>query len=47
MVAKSNFVGGKCGVYVFAIYTMRHVEMVEKLLNLDVRMCILDYVCYT
>ena len=31
MAAKSNFVGGKCGVYVFAIYTKRHAEMVEKL----------------
>ena len=30
MAAKSNFVGEKCGVYVFAIYTKRHAEMVEK-----------------
>ncbi len=32
MVVKSNFVGEKCSVYVFAISTKRHAEMVEKLL---------------
>lgn len=30
MVDKSNFVGGKYGVDVFAIYTKRIAEMVEK-----------------
>ena len=30
MAVKSNFVGGKCAVNVFAIYTKRHAEMVEK-----------------
>lgn len=30
MATKSNFVGKKRGVYVFAIYTKRHAEMVEK-----------------
>ena len=30
MAVKPNYVGGKCGVNVFAIYTKRHAEMVEK-----------------
>ncbi len=30
MVDKSNFVGGKSGVDVFAMYAKCHVEMVEK-----------------
>ena len=30
MAVKSNFVDGKCSINVFAIYTKRHAEMVEK-----------------
>ena len=30
MAIKSNYVGKKCVVNVFAIYTKRHAEMVEK-----------------
>lgn len=30
MAAESNFVGGRYGVDVFAIYTKRTAEMVEK-----------------
>ncbi|MBQ9929063.1 MAG: hypothetical protein IJO65_13980, partial [Lachnospiraceae bacterium] len=31
MATESNFISEKCVVYVFAIYTKRHAEMVEKL----------------